>query len=73
MIRKENRQREQNAIALIPEWSPNQLRHSAGTTIRAKTDIDTARTVLGHGAISVTEIYAEMDLNKAKAYAEENG
>lgn len=73
VIRRENAKRKAKELDPIPEWSPNQLRHNAGTKIRAKTDIDTARTVLGHGSVSVTEIYAEADLNKAKAYAEENG
>ena len=47
-------------------WSPNQLRHSAATVIRRVSDIDTARTVLGHSTVSTTEIYAERDAASAR-------
>jgi integrase len=73
IIRQENVKRIKKGLLPIPEWSPNQLRHSAGTKIRAATDIETARTVLGHSAVSTTEIYAEIDLTKAKAVAEKMG
>ena len=50
----------------VPQWSPGQLRHNAATTIRGAADIDTARTVLGHGAMQVTEVYAERDEQTAR-------
>ena len=50
----------------VPAWSPGQLRHNAATTIRGAADIDTARTVLGHGAMQVTEVYAERDEQTAR-------
>ena len=50
----------------IPEWSPNQLRHNTATELRKVLDIDTARTMLGHSSIDVTEIYAEADREKAR-------
>lgn len=48
-------------------WSPNQLRHTAATIIRATAGIETARTVLGHSSTDVTEIYAERDNEAARA------
>lgn len=47
-------------------WSPNQLRHLAATNITRDFGIDVARSVLGHGSITTTEIYAEMDAAKAR-------
>ncbi len=52
--------------AEIPIWTPNQLRHTAATLIRAAADLDTARTVLGHSSTAITEVYAERDLEAAK-------
>lgn len=49
----------------IPKWSPNRLRHTASTEIRKRFGIDAARAVDGHGSTSTTEIYAELDLEKA--------
>jgi integrase len=50
----------------IDQWSPNQLRHSAATKIRAHAGIDVASTVLGHASPDTTLIYAEKDLNLAR-------
>lgn len=47
-------------------WHPHQLRHNAATNLRREYGIEAARTVLGHGSSAVTEIYAEMDRNKAR-------
>jgi integrase len=52
--------------ANVPRWSPHQLRHNSGTWIRREADIDTARTVLGHSTLDVTEIYAEKDFDAAR-------
>ena len=49
----------------LEKWSPNRLRHTASTEIRRRFGIDAARAVDGHSAASTTEIYAELDLNKA--------
>ena len=57
--------------AKVPVWTPHQLRHSAGTSVRAEFDAETARVVLGHENLSTTEIYSERDLETAaKAIAE---
>lgn len=47
-------------------WSPNQLRHTAATEIRAAFGLEAAQVVLGHSNANTTEIYAEVDLEKAK-------
>ncbi len=46
-------------------WSPNQLRHTAGTRIREEFGLEAAQVVLGHGHADVTEIYAERNFKKA--------
>ncbi len=54
-------------------WSPNQLRHAAGTAIRKKFGLEAAQCVLGHSKASVTEVYAERDLAKAAQVAKMMG
>lgn len=46
-------------------WSPNQLRHTAGTVIRRSHGVEAAQVILGHRELNTTEIYAERDLAKA--------
>jgi integrase len=50
----------------VPVWSPNQLRHNAATRIRAAYGIEAARIILGHSSAVTSEIYAEIDREKAK-------
>jgi integrase len=50
----------------VPSWSPNQLRHTAGTKIRKAYGIEAARIILGHASAATSEIYAEIDREKAK-------
>ncbi|MDD3469819.1 MAG: site-specific integrase [Thermoguttaceae bacterium] len=57
----------------VSHWSPNQLRHSAGTEIRRRYGIEAACAVLGHESISTTEIYAERNESLARRVAEEIG
>ena len=47
--------------AKVSRWHPNQLRHTAATFIRKEFDVETARIILGHGSLQMTEIYAERD------------
>ena len=49
----------------IPPWSPNQLRHNAGTRLRQEYGLDAAAVVLGHARCDVTQVYAEMNTSKA--------
>jgi integrase len=53
------RHRNNPRAATIEEWSPNQLRHTAGTEIRKKFGLEAAQVVLGHATADVTQIYAE--------------
>ena len=51
----------------VPHWHPHQLRHNAGTRLRKEFGVDIARIILGHTSPIVTEIYAELDREKALA------
>jgi len=50
----------------VPSWTPNQLRHNAATRIRAAYGIEAARIILGHSSCATSEIYAEIDREKAR-------
>ena len=51
----------------VPTWSPNRLRHNAGTRLRREYGIDVAQTILGHRlGSSVTEVYAEANQRRAR-------
>ena len=52
-------------VAGVPKWTPNQLRHNAGTDIRRKHGLEAARLILGHRSMATTEIYAEIELAEA--------
>lgn len=54
-------------------WSPNQLRHTAASRIRAAYGIEMARIILGHSSAVTSEIYAEMDWEKARSVMAEIG
>jgi integrase len=47
-------------------WSANQLRHAKATELRREAGLDAARVVLGHRSPQVTEVYAELDTEKAR-------
>jgi integrase len=78
-IQRANRQAERLAEAEgrkavpIPDWHPNQLRHSAATRLRREFGLDVARAVLGHSSPVVTEVYAELDGAKAAEAMEKVG
>jgi integrase len=52
-----------------PRWSPNQLRHAAATAIRDQFSLDHAQASLGHSCASMTEHYAKVAGEKARAVA----
>jgi len=54
-------------------WSPNQLRHTAGTEIRKRFGLEAAQVILGHAAADVTQVYAERDADKARDVAKQIG
>ncbi len=57
----------------VEKWSPNQLRHNAGTVIRKEYGVEAAQVMLGHARADVTQIYAERDREKAKEIAKNIG
>jgi integrase len=57
----------------VPKWTPNQLRHNAGTDIRRKHGLEAARLILGHRSMATTEIYAEKELDEAIRIMKEMG
>ncbi len=48
-----------------PGMGPEPLRHNAATFLRKEFGIEAARVILGHTSAAVTEIYAEMDRQRA--------
>lgn len=58
---------------LIPEWSPNQLRHSKATDVRRQFGLEAAQVVLGHSKADVTQHYAERDQTLAIEVARKTG
>lgn len=54
-------------------WSPNRLRHSAGTEIRKRFGLEAAQVILGHASADVTQVYAERDLQRAVEIMREVG
>ncbi|NLS94251.1 MAG: site-specific integrase [Planctomycetaceae bacterium] len=57
----------------LPRWSPNQLRHAAGTEVRRRFGVEAAQVVLGHAQADVTQVYAERDYELAKRIMGEVG
>lgn len=65
-VEKVNRDRSKNAgdgaaVVPLPQWAPNQLRHTAGTVIRRDFGLEAAQVTLGHAKADVTQVYAERD------------
>ena len=61
------------AKAGLPAWSPNQLRHSRLTEVRAKFGLEASRVVGGHREVVTTQLYAEEDRNLARQVMAEMG
>lgn len=57
----------------IPQWSPNQLRHSRATEIRAARGLEGSQVILGHTNLETTQVYAESDSRLAVEIAMESG
>jgi len=47
-------------------WHPNQLRHTAATDLRKTYGLEAAQVILGHKTLSVTQIYAEKNVEAAQ-------
>ena len=70
-VDKANKLRED--CSKLPHWHPNQLRHSAATSIRKQYGLEAAQVTLGHARADVTQVYAERDFNLAKRIMREVG
>jgi integrase len=60
-------------VAGIPNWHPNQIRHTVGTEVRAKYGLEAAQCLLGHTRADVTQTYAERDMKQAADVARKIG
>jgi integrase len=49
----------------VDAWHPYQLRHAAATEARRVAGLDAAQVMLGHSGAAITEVYAELDKDKA--------
>lgn len=54
-------------------WHPNQLRHSAATRLRRVYGLEAAQVILGHKTLTVTQVYAEKNVEAAKQVMAEVG
>ncbi|MBW3598553.1 MAG: site-specific integrase [Planctomycetes bacterium] len=54
-------------------WSPNRLRHTAGTLVRKQFGLEAAQVALGHSKADVTQVYAARDHDLAARVAREVG
>lgn len=54
-------------------WAPNRLRHTRATDIRKQFGLEAASSVLGHSEITVTQVYAEKDQERAINVARQIG
>lgn len=59
--------------AKVPHWTPNQLRHFAGTKFEAEFGIEAARALLGHSSVATTDIYVHRDRSVAESAMERIG
>src|SRR5262249_51128479 len=59
--------------AQVPHWSPNQLRHTRATEVRREEGLDAAQAVLGHTYADVSQVYAELNWQKAAEVMEKTG
>jgi integrase len=72
-ITRYNAWAEQNGEEPIEHWHPHQLRHTAATLLREQYGLDAAQVVLGHSSASITQLYAELNDEKAAAIMAEIG
>lgn len=57
----------------VPPFCPYRLRHTAATTIEATADMETARAILGHAGLDITQVYIHRDNQASAAYAALHG
>jgi len=57
----------------IPRWHPHQLRHLAATRLRKEYGLEAAQIMLGHSKCDTTQLYAEVNRDKALSLAAKIG
>jgi integrase len=57
----------------IPPFSPNRIRHTYATAVRAAEGLEAAQVLLGHSRINMTEHYAEKNFALAREVARRIG
>src|SRR5690606_9043564 len=72
-VKAANRTRAGEGLGPIPNWFPYQLRHAAATRIRKLHGLEMVRILLGHSSAKMSEVYAEADLEKARALMADAG
>jgi integrase len=69
-IKRINEQRfAEGPLALLPHWSPGQIRHTTATDVRARFGRETAAEFLGHSGLEMIDRYAEQALETAARIA----
>jgi integrase len=58
---------------LVPRWSPNRLRHNAATYLRKEFGLEAAQVILGHATLTVTQVYAEKNVEAARSIMQKIG
>ncbi len=58
---------------IIPPWHPHQLRHTAATRFRKDYGLEAAQVILGHKQLTVTQLYAEKNVEAATRVMSEAG
>lgn len=53
----------------VKAWSPHQLRHLTGDTVREQFGIDGVQAILGHRHCRISEVYAQINTEKAAEIA----
>lgn len=54
-------------------WHPHQLRHTSATNLRKTYGLEAAQVILGHKTLTVTQVYAEKNIEAAQKIMAEVG
>lgn len=68
-----NKDRAAAGLEPLPNWAPNQLRHTRAGEVKQRHGLEVASAVLGHTNVRTTEIYADRRLEQAVEAARASG
>jgi integrase len=68
-----NERAEIKAWRKMHNWHPHQLRHAAATNLRKAYGLEPAQVILGHKTLTVTQVYAEKNVEAAMRIMAEVG